>query len=79
MPAVETAVLVVDAVNGMGTTTDRVMDFAGDRNLCRAIVINRIDAPGANCNAVLKAVTEGARKGNGRAQVSLDLGSYLGK
>ena len=58
MPAVETAVLVIDAVQGMGTTTDRIMEFAGDRNLCRAIVINRIDAPGANCQAVLKAVTE---------------------
>ena len=58
LPAVETAVLVVDAVHGMGTATERIMEFAGSRNLCRAIVINRIDAPGADCQGVLKAVTE---------------------
>lgn len=44
LPAVETAVLVVDATAGIDTSTRRLFAAAGDQGLCRAIVINKIDA-----------------------------------
>ena len=53
LDAVETVVVVVDAVNGVEHGTRRLMARAKERNLCRAIVVNRIDAEGADCAAVL--------------------------
>ena len=40
LPAVETAVLVVDATAGIDTSTRRLFDAACSQNLCRAIIIN---------------------------------------
>jgi len=45
-PAVETVVVVVNAQNGIEVVTRRMMELAKERNLARAIVINKIDAPG---------------------------------
>src|SRR5690554_4158288 len=42
--AVETVAVVVDAVAGVGHGTRRIMDHAARRGLCRAIIVNRIDA-----------------------------------
>src|SRR5690554_6524719 len=56
--AVETVVVVVDAVAGVEHGTRRLMARARERNLCRAIVINRIDAEDADCARVLDELRE---------------------
>ena len=48
LPAVETAVLVVDASAGLDTYAQRLFARAGDRGLCRMIVVNKIDAENAD-------------------------------
>jgi elongation factor G len=52
LPAVETAVVVVNAAAGVETVTRKVMDAAAEK--CRMIVINRIDAPGVDFAALLE-------------------------
>jgi elongation factor G len=44
LPAVETAAVVINAQNGIEMITSRMMQWAARRNLCRMIIINRIDA-----------------------------------
>ena len=53
LAAVETVAIVVDADTGIGYGTRRMMDHAKARNLCRVIVINKIDHPGAKLGALL--------------------------
>lgn len=48
LPAVETAVVVIDAQNGIDTITRRFMDAARTQRLCRMIVVNKIDAENVN-------------------------------
>ena len=43
LAAVETVAIVVDADTGIGHGTRRMMQYAKDRGLCRAIVVNKID------------------------------------
>lgn len=43
LDAVESVVVVVNAVSGVELVTRRMMDWAKQRNLCRVIVVNRID------------------------------------
>ena len=43
LAAVDTALVVINAQTGIELTTDRMMRLAGERGLCRMIVINRID------------------------------------
>ena len=51
LEAVETAAIVVSAVNGIEPVTQRMMEFARDRELCRLIVINKIDSQDAQARA----------------------------
>ena len=44
LPAVETAAIVINAQNGIELITHRMMQWAEKRKLCRAIIINKIDA-----------------------------------
>jgi elongation factor G len=44
LPAVETAAIVVNAQNGIEMITSRMMQWAAKRNLCRMIIVNKIDA-----------------------------------
>lgn len=44
LPAVETAAVVVNARSGIESVTRRMMERATERDLCRLIIINRIDA-----------------------------------
>src|SRR5512138_3340817 len=44
LDAVETAAVVVSASAGIEMITSRMMDWAGQRKLCRLIVVNKIDA-----------------------------------
>ncbi|MDR7067739.1 elongation factor G [Pseudoxanthomonas japonensis] len=58
LSAVETALIVVDADTGVAHGTRRLMERARERNLCRAIVINKIDHEGADAAGVLAALRE---------------------
>jgi elongation factor G len=58
LPAVETVAVVVDAVAGIGPVTQRMLEWAATRKLCRMIIVNRIDAPGADLPALLTALRE---------------------
>src|SRR5690606_11208483 len=58
LPAVETAALVVNADNGIELVTPRVADFAARRKLCRLVIVNKIDAPGADLEGVLAQIRE---------------------
>jgi len=54
LAAVETAIIVVDADDGVEHGTTRLMERARERNLCRAIVINKIDHEQADCARLLE-------------------------
>jgi len=56
LPGVETAAVVVNAQAGIEMVTRRIMKFAASQHLCRMIIINQIDADGADPEAVLKEV-----------------------
>src|SRR5262252_4731415 len=56
LDAVETAAVVVSATAGIEMITSRMMDWAGERKLCRLIVVNKIDAENADPEAVLSAI-----------------------
>ena len=53
LPAVETAAVVVNAQGGIEMTTSRMMEWARKRDLCRMIIVNRIDAENVDLPALL--------------------------
>ena len=53
LDAVKSAVIVVDATKGVELMTERMMNWAEKRGLCRMIVINKIDVPGVDLMGVL--------------------------
>jgi len=53
LPAVETAAIVVNAQNGIEMITNRMMQWARKRDLCRMIVVNKIDADNIDLPGVL--------------------------
>ncbi|HEY9024227.1 MAG TPA: elongation factor G [Burkholderiaceae bacterium] len=58
LEAVETAAIVVSATSGVDSTAVRMMAHAAERKLDRMIIVNRIDVPGANCEAVLAQIRD---------------------
>ena len=58
LAAVETVAIVVDADAGVEYGTRRMMDYAKGRNLCRVIVVNKIDHADADCARVLDELRE---------------------
>lgn len=56
LPAVETAAVVVNAQHGVELVTQRVMDAAAKRKLCRLVIVNKIDAPDVDLAAVLAEI-----------------------
>jgi elongation factor G len=56
LEAVETAAIVINAANGIEPMVQRMMDYAAERQLDRLIVINRIDAAGADLPALLAQI-----------------------
>jgi elongation factor G len=56
LPAVETAVVVLSAQNGIEMITTRMMQWAARRELCRMIVINKIDAANIDLPRLLEAI-----------------------
>ena len=58
MGAAETAAIVVNAAAGIEMSTRRLMRRARQRKLCRIIVINRMDAEGADLEQLLRDIRE---------------------
>ncbi|TVQ63573.1 MAG: elongation factor G [Phycisphaerales bacterium] len=68
-PAVETVAVVVDAHKGPDSVTRRLMAIAAERNLPRMLIINKIDDPDAD----LEALTERLRELFGAACLPINL------
>jgi elongation factor G len=58
LTAVETAVIVVSAHNGIEVNTRRMFNEAGKRGLARILVINKVDAENVDFEAVLKNIQD---------------------
>ncbi len=58
LPAVETIALVVNAQAGIESVTQRMMKAADNRNLCRIVVVNQIDAPGVDLSTLTDQIRE---------------------
>lgn len=58
MPAVETVAVVINAQNGIEVVSRRVMEAAKDRNLCRAIIVNKIDMPEVDLETLVAQIQE---------------------
>jgi elongation factor G len=56
LEAVETAAIVINAVNGIEPMALRMMDYAAQRHLDRIIVVNKIDAPGVDLAGLLAQI-----------------------
>lgn len=55
LPAVETAVVVINAAAGVETLTRKVMELSADK--CRMIVVNRIDAPAVDFGTLMERIS----------------------
>ena len=58
LAAVETVAIVVDADTRIGHGTERMMEHAKARGLCRVILVNKIDHPGARLGLLLDELRE---------------------
>src|SRR5690606_7396659 len=58
LAAVETCAVVVNAANGIEHGTQRLMDYAKARRLCRLLVINKIDHEGVDLEALVAELRE---------------------
>ncbi|HMX23699.1 MAG TPA: GTP-binding protein, partial [Accumulibacter sp.] len=58
LAAVDTALVVINAQNGIELSTDRMMRLAAARGVCRMIVINKIDAENINLPALVGEIRE---------------------
>ncbi|HUI61441.1 MAG TPA: GTP-binding protein, partial [Steroidobacteraceae bacterium] len=58
LEAVETSAIVISAAAGVDTLTERLMEFAHERELCRLIIINKIDSRDAKPAEVLEQIRE---------------------
>lgn len=56
LPAVETAAIVVNAQNGVEMITSRMMQWAKKRDLCRMIIVNKIDAENVDLPGLLARI-----------------------
>jgi elongation factor G len=75
LPAVETAAIVISASAGIEMITQRMMERAAERKLCRLIIINKIDAPDIDLPALLAHIQESF----GRECLPINLPSGGGK
>ncbi len=57
LPAIETALVVIDANSGIDTVTRRIMKIAQERSLPRMIVVNKIDL-GEDLSVFLETIQE---------------------
>lgn len=56
LEAVETAALVISASNGLELMSGRMMAWAAKRELCRMVIVNKIDAQGVDLPGLLAAI-----------------------
>jgi elongation factor G len=56
LEAVETAAIVINAMTGIEPMALRMMAYAAQRQLDRIIIVNKIDAPGVNLQALLAQI-----------------------
>ena len=56
LEAVDTAVVVINALTGIEPMTVRMMDYAAERHLDRVILVNKIDAQGVNLPQLLTEI-----------------------
>lgn len=54
--AVETVAVVIDADTGIAHGTRRMMEYAKGRNLCRMLIVNKIDHAGHNLHHLLETL-----------------------
>jgi elongation factor G len=58
LPAVETVAVVVNAQSGVEVVTRRLMEAAKDRNLPRAVIVNKIDLPDLQLEQLINRLRE---------------------
>lgn len=58
LPAVETVAVLVNAGTGVEPMTRQLMEVAETRDLCRMIVVNKIDAPNTNLDTLVEQIQE---------------------
>jgi len=58
LEAVETAGVVINATSGVDPVSQRLMDFATARELCRVVIVNKIDSKEARIADVLAQIRE---------------------
>lgn len=58
LPAVETVAVVINAPSGIEVVTRRVMEAAKERNIPRAIIINKIDMPEVHLESLVTRIQE---------------------
>ena len=58
LSAVDTAAIVINAQSGIEMITSRMMHWAAKRNLCRLIIVNKIDADNVDLPALLASIQE---------------------
>lgn len=75
LAGVDTALIVVNAQTGIELSTERMFQLAGERGLCRMIVINKIDAD----NTDLPALVNQIRERFGKQCLLLDLPAHHGQ
>ncbi len=75
LAAVDTALVVINAQTGIELSTERMFTLAGERGLCRMIVINKIDAD----NVDLPALVSEIRERFGKQCLLLDLPTHNGQ
>lgn len=75
LAAVDTALVVINAQTGIELSTERMMRLAAARNLCRMVVINKIDAE----NIDLPKLVGEVRDRFGRECMLLDLPAHHGQ
>ena len=75
LAAVDTALVVINAQTGIELATERMFNLAGQRGLCRMIVINKIDAD----NVDLPGLVADIRERFGKHCLLLDLPAHHGE
>ncbi len=75
LAAVDTALVVINAQSGIELSTERMFALAGERGLCRMIVISKIDAD----NVDLPALVADIRERFGKQCLLLDLPVHQGQ
>ncbi|MDD5333728.1 MAG: elongation factor G [Rhodoferax sp.] len=75
LAAVDTALVVINAQTGIELATERMFTLAGERGLCRMLVVNKIDAD----NVDLPVLVAEIRERFGKQCLLLDLPTHNGQ